>query len=230
MHVQFKDYSHVELYVRYEGSGSWSESRAKEFLSRLRNNRRVVSRLRNLFGDRRSDPLTDTQLIARAARGIKSGELIMARGTTSANVHATRRFMDPFEIPVLFFLRDKTQPPREPDVVVNACKEILKQEPQLLPAVLQIAPDLGQTVEALLSDRELIAIYHPFVNRVHDGSGTNAAVPAARPSPPPTQERNDPPTFSEDAAVQAQVATLVAAAESGVPFCEMCERERQGRG
>ena len=44
----------------------------------------------------------------------------------------------------------------------------------------------------------------------------------AQPSPPPEQPEQS--TFSADADEPAQVQTLVAAAQSGTPFCEACAR------
>lgn len=47
-------------------------------------------------------------------------------------------------------------------------------------------------------------------------------APASAP-PPPVHDG----TFSVDADLAAQVAAIVAAAQSGVPFCEMCEKARE---
>lgn len=51
----------------------------------------------------------------------------------------------------------------------------------------------------------------------------------AAPAPPPPQAsepeaEEEAPTFAAEHDGQAQAATLVAAASSGVPFCEQCER------
>lgn len=53
-----------------------------------------------------------------------------------------------------------------------------------------------------------------------------AAAPRAAPATAAPAPASDS-TFGSDLDVAAQVAVLVAAAQSGIPFCEECERARQ---
>jgi hypothetical protein len=46
----------------------------------------------------------------------------------------------------------------------------------------------------------------------------------AAPPPAPKASQPEPDTFQDSLAVEHQVAVLIAAAESGVPFCEECAR------
>lgn len=84
-----------------------------------------------------------------------------------------------------------------------------------------------EQVAALLGSGELLAGYQWHEPIQLPGEGGEEAPPAPAAAPPPqARERQepDPPTFGplHDGAGQSQ--GLLAAAESGVPFCEECAR------
>jgi len=63
-------------------------------------------------------------------------------------------------------------------------------------------------------------------------TGGRQAETEARPEPPSEPVRSAPPpdpsTFDDDHLAGAQADALQSAAESGVPFCEVCQREGRG--
>jgi hypothetical protein len=91
--------------------------------------------------------------------------------------------------------------------------------------------DVLKAVAALLSRGELVAgvEWKPRVAApVQPGAASAAASPA--PSREPAADEPEPNTFEASHDGAAQAAALIAAAETGVPFCEECERAARARG
>ena len=84
-------------------------------------------------------------------------------------------------------------------------------------------------IEAALESGRLIPVYHAISG--HSEGTQEAVAPPPPASAPATPDREDPEsnTFDSDHAGASQAATLTQAAEEGVPFCEVCERERAER-
>lgn len=91
--------------------------------------------------------------------------------------------------------------------------------------------DVLKAVAALLARGELVAglEWKPRVSApVEPGAADAPASPA--PSREPAAGEPEPNTFGASHDGAAQAAALIAAAETGVPFCEECERAAQARG
>jgi hypothetical protein len=84
-------------------------------------------------------------------------------------------------------------------------------------------------IEAALESGRLIPVYHAISG--HSEGTQEAVAPPPPASAPATPDREDPEsnTFDSDHTGASQAATLTQAAEEGVPFCEVCERERTER-
>lgn len=89
--------------------------------------------------------------------------------------------------------------------------------------------DLISYVRGAFKRRELIVLidarYH-FIEDVADSKPMEPAAAAPRPDP---VEQEESWTFEPGHAAGPQVQTLVAAAESGVPFCEVCAQQAAAR-
>jgi hypothetical protein len=83
-------------------------------------------------------------------------------------------------------------------------------------------------VAARMSRGDLVICYRRNKTPSTTGDDEQAAAPepstATAMKAPVKRDEPDQPTFSNDHDVRAQVGTLVAAAASGVPFCEECAK------
>ncbi|HYI95966.1 MAG TPA: hypothetical protein VEX68_20660, partial [Bryobacteraceae bacterium] len=81
-------------------------------------------------------------------------------------------------------------------------------------------------IEAALESGRLIPVYHAVSG--HSEGTEEAPTPPPSVSAPASPDREDPEpnTFDSEHAGARQAAILTEAAEEGVPFCEVCERER----
>jgi hypothetical protein len=88
---------------------------------------------------------------------------------------------------------------------------------------------LGAIEAALLSGR-LVPVYHALSGHSEPSPEAAAPPPPASQAGTPDREDPDPNTFDPEHAGVSQAATLTEAAQSGVPFCEVCERAAAERG
>jgi hypothetical protein len=92
------------------------------------------------------------------------------------------------------------------------------------------AADVRAEVDKLLRSGELIPVctHYPTYDR-------DRVAEVREVQPPDLKRVNEPKeieetsTFGPDHAVAAQADTMIAAADSGVPFCEVCSRHEHGR-
>jgi hypothetical protein len=146
----------------------------------------------------------------------------------------------PFSSSLLLLLRSRTQGGRDMDQALYWLREWASLDAmQLLwqqlwlrygkssNTLLPLSNEFLSEAERVLKSGELVPVFHPLpvVAATVISSAPTARPDAAspRPLPPPPE----PSTFNPEHATAAQVRALRDAAQTGVPFCEVCEKARR---
>jgi hypothetical protein len=86
--------------------------------------------------------------------------------------------------------------------------------------------DLISEIERLLKSGELIPVFRSYPSREHNETHEDQPIPAEETNRSrDREEAADPSTFGSDHLVLAQSAAMVSAADSGIPFCEVCNQK-----
>ena len=209
--IRFGATHEFQLLRREEVRTRWTLETALDFLKRFRNDTVALAGFRRLVpskGRGITAAANDQQLFQSIAKMMVSGELLLVKpqglidhGHLSLKVTAA---------PVA------EAPPTE------------RAEPTIVEVTNTFESDHDGVSQAVAL-RAAAANGAPFCAECARYAAEQSAIvrPAAKPpapAPPPPAPEPAPLTFKKDANAARQAATLIAAAEEGIPFCEECNR------
>lgn len=209
--IRFGATHEFQLLRREEVRTRWTLETALDFLKRFRNDTAALSGFRRLVpskGRGITAATSDQQLFHAIAKMMVSGELLIVKpqglidhGHLSLKVTASAV---------------AEAPPAE------------RKEPEIIEETNTFDSDHDGVAQAAAL-RAAAANGVPFCAECARYAAEQAAIvrPAAKPpapAPPPPAPEPAPLTFKKDANAVRQAATLIQAAEEGLPFCEECNR------
>ena len=231
----------LEIFWRHRASTALSRITAEGFRS-LRTRHADILLLRGWLalqpGCATVSRLDDARIMKRIAAAVQSGELACAEPPAGPRLPGTGVVVDSIYGPVLLLPHRKMS--RAADLsralawVPDLSDENLKQVRAVLtdsdPSTrrsMYETDDLRAELIHRLKTGELIPVFTYYA------SHADAPVYEAPPAQPPDatrvtdpQDTTEQETFGPDHHVPAQVSAMSSAAESGVPFCEVCSRQQ----
>lgn len=235
MIVNVSDNGVLELYWRHPVSRRVDQIKTMDFLFRHRRSSAFVDAARRLSA---AGSETGERMLGQIAQAIRHGEITVLQHRSELRWAGIRSPLMEISSSALLLLRDRTQPSRDLDQGRRWLYEAVSDRDVRsawkvlwLPYTRSVAPippsvaEFQTEVELLLKTGELVAIYHVIPAIVGSEASGWAAAGAASARAQPLAPPPDPSTFDPDHHTAAQVQALQNGAESGAPFCEICNQK-----
>lgn len=232
----------LEFFWRHPVSRHPGRGSAIQFALELRRRPEAVAALRQIFPLKRIPRSAngDAATLKRFAAAVATGEFLILQHRGEGGWIGTRAPVVPLTRSVSLLCIAKTLPARNVSKAQSWLQDASAEDLQRLWEGMWIGyrrsgsatPDRAEIVaeaDRTLTSGELVAVFHPMP--VLAKTVVESEQPAAEGAPVRTAPAEPPETntFSSDHAPGPQTSALIAAAQSGAPFCEVCARQAAER-
>jgi hypothetical protein len=231
----------LELFWRHRASTALSRLTSADFLS-LRTRQVDIQYMRGWLvvqpGCESVRRLDDPRVIKRIASAVRSGEVVLAEPPAGPRLPGTGVAVSSVYGPMLLLPYRKLWHaadlsyalewvPTLSEEELNSVRAVLSDNDDWWSRSIDQSSDIRSEIVQLLKTGELIPVFTYYPNHDYENVGEVPAVqpPDLKRSDEP-QDRTEAATFGSDHFLAAQVGAMSSAAESGVPFCEVCNQPR----